>query len=112
MWVLTVVATVILSLPLNAQISPNSSSATELRGVWLTNIDSDVLFGRDRLRQALQKLDELNFNTVYPAVWNWGYTLYPSRVAAKVIGRSLDPTLDYKGEISSKKLSLRDTSKV
>ncbi|WP_427159589.1 glycoside hydrolase family 10 protein [Aliinostoc sp. HNIBRCY26] len=97
MWFLTAVATVILSLPLNAQISPNSSSAIELRGVWLTNIDSDVLFERDRLRQAVQKLDELNFNTVYPAVWNWGYTLYPSRVAAQVIGRSLDPTPGLQG---------------
>ncbi|WP_414578999.1 glycoside hydrolase family 10 protein [Anabaena sp. CCY 9402-a] len=97
MLVLSVVTTVILSLPLNAQITPNSSLASELRGVWLTNIDSDVLFERDRLQKSLQKLDELNFNTVYPAVWNWGYTLYPSQVAAKVIGRSLDPTPGLKG---------------
>lgn len=97
MLLLSAVATVILSLPLNAQITPNSPLASELRGVWLTNIDSDVLFERDRLRKALQKLDELNFNTVYPAVWNWGYTLYPSQVAAKVIGRSLDPTPGLQG---------------
>lgn len=97
MLVLSVVATVMLSFPLNAQITPNTSLASELRGVWLTNIDSDVLFGRDRLKTALQKLDELNFNTVYPAVWNWGYTLYPSQVAAKVIGRSLDPTPGLQG---------------
>ena len=25
-------------------------------------------------------------------MWNWGYTLYPSRVARRVIGRSVDPT--------------------
>ncbi|HIK03912.1 MAG TPA: glycoside hydrolase family 10 protein [Trichormus sp. M33_DOE_039] len=97
MLLLSAVATVILSLPLNAQITPNSPLASELRGVWLTNIDSDVLFERDRLQKALQKLDELNFNTVYPAVWNWGYTLYPSQVAAKVIGRSLDPTPGLQG---------------
>jgi uncharacterized lipoprotein YddW (UPF0748 family) len=86
------IATVMLSFPLTAQTIPARSPASELRGVWLTNIDSDVLFERNRLKNALQKLDELNFNTVYPAVWNWGYTLYPSKVAAKVIGRSLDPT--------------------
>ncbi|MDB9318027.1 glycoside hydrolase family 10 protein [Nodularia spumigena CS-590/01] len=84
---LSMIVTVMLSLPLNAQTIPKS----ELRGVWLTNIDSNVLFERDRLKNALQSLDELNFNTVYPVVWNWGYTLYPSKVAAKVIGRSLDP---------------------
>ncbi|MES1021684.1 glycoside hydrolase family 10 protein [Gloeocapsa sp. BRSZ] len=72
--------------------STRSSSAPELRGVWLTNIDSDVLFNRDRLTQAIARLHQLNFNTIYPTVWNWGYTLYPSRVAQRVIGRSLDPT--------------------
>lgn len=84
---LSIIITVIISLPLNPQTIPK----VELRGVWLTNIDSNVLFQRQRLEKALQRLHEFNFNTVYPVVWNWGYTLYPSRVAAKVIGRSLDP---------------------
>ncbi|WGV26228.1 glycoside hydrolase family 10 protein [Halotia branconii] len=94
---LSMLATVMLALPLNAQTTYSRSLATELRGVWLTNIDSNVLFERDRLKKSLQRLDELNFNTVYPAVWNWGYTLYPSKVAAKVIGRSLDPTPGLQG---------------
>jgi len=58
----------------------------ELRGVWMTNIDSDVLFSRAKLESALDRLTELNFNTVYPTVWNWGYTLYPSAVAQRVTG--------------------------
>ncbi|MBD2596292.1 glycoside hydrolase family 10 protein [Nostoc spongiaeforme FACHB-130] len=94
MVVLSAIATFLLSFPIAAQNLPTNS---ELRGVWLTNIDSNVLFERNRLKNALQKLDELNFNTVYPAVWNWGYTLYPSKVAAKVIGRSLDPTPGLQG---------------
>jgi uncharacterized lipoprotein YddW (UPF0748 family) len=57
----------------------------------LTNIDSDVLFSRRTLTQALQRLNRLNFNTIYPTVWNWGYTLYPSPTAERVIGRTLDP---------------------
>ncbi|MBD2607263.1 glycoside hydrolase family 10 protein [Scytonema hofmannii FACHB-248] len=88
---LSIIAAVMLSFPLNAQNLSVGKSA-ELRGVWLTNIDSDVLFERSRLNKALQRLDELNFNTVYPTVWNWGWTLYPSKVAQSVIGRSLDPT--------------------
>ncbi|MBD2665746.1 hypothetical protein B6N60_02248 [Richelia sinica FACHB-800] len=94
---LSMVTVMMLSLPLNAQTTVNRLPTSELRGVWLTNIDSDVLFARDRLQNSLQKLDDLNFNTVYPAVWNWGYTLYPSQVAAKVIGRSLDPTPGLQG---------------
>lgn len=77
--------------------TPPTAQSEEIRGVWLTNIDSDVLFERDRLSKALQRLDELNFNTVYPTVWNWGYTLYPSAVAQKEIGRSLDPTPGLQG---------------
>ncbi|EFA74365.1 hypothetical protein CRD_00101 [Raphidiopsis brookii D9] len=72
---------------------------SESRGVWLTNIDSDVLFARERLKRSLKTLGKLNFNTVYPTVWNWGYTLYPSQIASRVIGKSLDPTPGLKTEI-------------
>jgi uncharacterized lipoprotein YddW (UPF0748 family) len=64
---------------------------TEIRGVWLTNVDSDVLFSRDNLRRAMQRLERLNFNTVYPTVWQSGYTLYPSEVAEAATGIKVDP---------------------
>lgn len=80
-----------------SDIAKVGTPSAELRGVWLTNIDSDVLFKRDRLQGALQRLRELNFNTVYPTVWNWGYTLYPSRVAERATGRALDPTPGLQG---------------
>ncbi|MBE9124933.1 MULTISPECIES: glycoside hydrolase family 10 protein [unclassified Coleofasciculus] len=67
--------------------TPTNNLTEEIRGVWLTNIDSDVLFSPEKTTSALQRLKELNFNTVYPTVWNWGYTLYPSQVAKQVIGR-------------------------
>lgn len=96
-FILSMVGVVMLSLPSKAQIQIPQGQTSELRGVWLTNIDSDVLFEGDRLKAALKNLDQLNFNTVYPTVWNWGYTLYPSQVAAKVIGKSLDPTPGLQG---------------
>lgn len=64
----------------------------ELRGVWLTNIDSDVLFSPQTLSKAIASLAQSNFNTLYPTVWNWGYTLYPSKVAYQTTGYYLDPT--------------------
>ena len=78
---------------------PNQSpiSRSELRGVWLTNIDSQVLFDRNTLTQAIDRLQQLNFNTLYPTVWNGGYTLYPSSVAQQTIGKSLDPTPGLQG---------------
>ncbi len=93
--VLSLISALMLSFPFAAEVDaqnvPRSRQTSELRGVWLTNIDSNVLFERDRLSKALQNLKQLNFNTVYPTVWNWGYTLYPSKVAQSVFGRSLDP---------------------
>lgn len=63
----------------------------EIRGVWLTNIDSEVLFAPENVAAAIARLADLNFNTVYPTVWNWGYTLYPSQVAERVVGSKIDP---------------------
>ncbi|MBD1804743.1 family 10 glycosylhydrolase [Microcoleus sp. FACHB-SPT15] len=68
---------------------PSDTAKAELRGVWLTNIDSNVLFSSQNVTNAIQRLKELNFNTVYPTVWNWGYTLYPSQVAEQVTGRAV-----------------------
>jgi uncharacterized lipoprotein YddW (UPF0748 family) len=68
-----------------------TKSNREIRGVWITNVDSDVLFTRDRLATAIKDLRQLNFNTIYPVVWNWGYTTYPSQVAKQVVGSSFMP---------------------
>lgn len=68
-----------------------TKSTREIRGVWITNVDSDVLFSRDRLATAIKDLRSLNFNTIYPVVWNWGYTIYPSKVANQVVGSSFMP---------------------
>ena len=68
------------------------SEQREIRGVWLTNIDSDVLFETEKTEEAIELLAEANFNTLYPTVWNWGYTLYPSKVSEAFTGLALDPT--------------------
>lgn len=60
----------------------------ETRGVWLTNIDSQVLFSTEALTAGVNQLADLHFNTLYPAVWNWGYTLYPSHTAERELGVS------------------------
>ncbi|MEM9266642.1 MAG: glycoside hydrolase family 10 protein [Cyanobacteria bacterium P01_F01_bin.13] len=83
-----------------ATVSPQPIPQDEIRGVWLTNIDSQVLFSRDNLDPGVQQLAALNFNTVYPTVWNWGYTLYPSAVARRTFGykQGLYPDIDNTGE--------------
>ena len=82
-----------------ADLPPIAIPSTELRGVWMTNIDSDVLFSRAALEPALDRLSELNFNVIYPTVWNWGTTLFPSAVAERTLGyrQGLYPDLDKSG---------------
>jgi uncharacterized lipoprotein YddW (UPF0748 family) len=45
------------------------------------------------VNRALHQLSQLNFNTVYPVVWNRGNTFYPSSVAKKVTGQSQNKLL-------------------
>ena len=78
--------------PLPSNEVSQTHIARELRGVWLTNVDSDVFFSQDKTEKAIASLAESNFNTLYPTVWNWGYTLYPSEVAKEATGLALDPT--------------------
>lgn len=74
-----------------ASFSQSSPPNSEIRGVWLTNVDSDVLFFPENTRSAIAQLANLNFNRLYPTVWNWGYTLYPSEVMEKLTGGKIDP---------------------
>lgn len=60
----------------------------ELRGVWLTNVDSEVLFTRQNLAEAVDRLVDCGINTLYPTVWNGGFTLFPSAIAEPVLGES------------------------
>jgi len=91
------VALTLLLLRSPPKVAINSSTpsvSTELRGVWLTNVASPVLFMPWRVNRALHQLSELNFNTVYPVVWNRGHTFYPSAVAERVMGRAQDQVLE------------------
>lgn len=63
----------------------------ELRGVWLTNVDSDVLSSRAHIDEAMQFLANHHFNVVYPVVWNDAYTLYPSAVMDSLFGYRINP---------------------
>ncbi|MFM9267484.1 glycoside hydrolase family 10 protein [Tychonema sp. BBK16] len=53
----------------------------EIRGVWMTTNDKDILRDKRKVADAVSKLKQLNFNTIYPVVWNSGYVMYPSAVA-------------------------------
>jgi uncharacterized lipoprotein YddW (UPF0748 family) len=63
-----------------------ADQVTELRGVWLTNVDSEVLFSRANLEKGIEQLSQCHFNTLYPTVWHSGFSLFNSEVCQRVIG--------------------------
>ncbi|KYC37346.1 hypothetical protein WA1_47945 [Scytonema hofmannii PCC 7110] len=71
----------------------NYSHQEEMRGVWLTNVSSGVLFVPWGINRALNQLSALKFNTVYPVVWNRGHTFYKSQLLKKEIGIETQPLL-------------------
>ena len=58
---------------------------TGIRGVWLTNVASDVLTSREKIAEAMELLSDLNFNTVFVVTWNKTQTPHPSRVLREVV---------------------------
>ncbi|MBD2664574.1 hypothetical protein B6N60_03909 [Richelia sinica FACHB-800] len=68
---------------------------TEIRGVWLTNVASGVFFVPWGIDRAVHQLAKLNFNTIYPVVWNRGYTFYKSAVAKEITGEETQPMLNF-----------------
>ncbi len=72
-----------------------SPLSTEIRGVWLTNVASGVLFVPWGINRALNQLSALNFNTIYPVVWNRGHTFYQSAVAKMTTGSDTQPLLKF-----------------
>lgn len=66
----------------------------ELRGVWITNVDSDVLFTDAKIAEAMDYLASININVVFPVVWNKGYPLFPSETMDEYFGISIWPTFE------------------
>ena len=82
--------------PLEQTAEPNISRTTlpqpeEIRGVWITNVASNVLFAPWGIPRAIDQLAALQFNTLYPVVWNRGNTFYRSSFLKDKTGQTIDP---------------------
>ncbi len=59
------------------------SGYPQIRGVWITNNDTIHFMDRNRTQESINQLARLQFNTLYPVVWNSGYILYESAIAKR-----------------------------
>ncbi len=72
----------------------NTQPLDEMRAVWLTNVDSDVLLTDSKIAEAMDYLASINVNVVFPVVWNKGYPLFPSEVMDDYFGITIWPTVE------------------
>ncbi|MEO1399869.1 MAG: family 10 glycosylhydrolase [Cyanobacteria bacterium J06635_1] len=68
--------------------------AEQIRGVWMTNVGASLMYYTMRTDEVVANLAKHHLNTLYPCVWNRGYTLHPSQVAKAAGGVLRDVTTD------------------
>ncbi|TAH25938.1 MAG: hypothetical protein EAZ09_01350 [Oscillatoriales cyanobacterium] len=61
-----------------------------MRGVWIPSTDCKVLTSKQRIAAAMDFLADTGFNTVFPVVWNRGFTAYPSQIMREQFGVEID----------------------
>lgn len=59
---------------------PKPSNA--VRGVWITNVASQVLYSPKGIQDAVNLCHQQGINHIFVVVWNKGKTLYPSQIMA------------------------------
>jgi uncharacterized lipoprotein YddW (UPF0748 family) len=66
-------------------------SQKALRGTWMTHFGLSLSFHTSRLDNAMANLAKHQVNTLYPAVWNHGHSLYRSAVVSGAGGSDRNP---------------------
>jgi len=55
-----------------------------VRGVWITNVASDALDSRAKIKEAVAVCKNSGITDIYMVTWNRGRTLYPSAIMAEM----------------------------
>ena len=53
---------------------------TGTKGIWLTNVASQVLYSKEGIKQAVELCQKSGINHIFVVTWNKGRTLYPSKI--------------------------------
>ena len=64
-----------------------------VRGVWLTNVNSSVLYSSDAIKNAVKLCRQSGINHIFAVMWNKGRTLYPSKVMQDTFGIPIEEKL-------------------
>lgn len=69
----------------------------EVRGVWITNVASNVLYSKDEIARAMDYLAANGINVVFPVVWNKSETQYRSQIMKDRFGIEIERTFETQG---------------
>lgn len=72
-----------------------SQGPEPVRGTWITNVASDALTSRKKIRETVRLCKKNGLNHLFVVVWNNGVTMYPSPLVEQYTGIRQDPV--YKG---------------
>lgn len=64
---------------------------TPIRTAWLTNVGSEILTSREKIKEAVQIAKKAGLTHICVVTWNKGYTQYKSETLQKYFGVSIDP---------------------
>jgi len=68
----------------------NAQEKEAIRGVWLTNVDSDALKSLENIKKTVELCKKEGFNSIFVVTYNKGLTLYPSEVMKCIVGQEID----------------------
>lgn len=60
-----------------------------LKGVWVTNVASDALHSREKIKETVAICKNSGITDIYMVVWNRGRTLYPSVIMQEIFNASI-----------------------
>ena len=83
-------AYLVLSLFLHT-LSTAQKIPVPIKGVWITNVASEVLNSKKNIEEAVLLCKKNGINNLYVVVWNNGVTMYPSKVVQEYIGIKQSP---------------------
>ncbi len=75
---------------ISASCTSLKKPAEAVRGLWLTNVDSDVLNSKQNISDAVRLCSEIGINTIFIVTWNKAMTTYPSKIMKELTGVEID----------------------
>jgi uncharacterized lipoprotein YddW (UPF0748 family) len=73
----------LFSLIFNSCKTQQIPTKIPIRGVWITNVDSQVMYSKEGIKEAVKICQESGINHIFVVMWNKGRTLYPSKIMDK-----------------------------